>query len=256
MPQVGPDDRFRFHDLGDEMLVAVVRNAVAAESAESLAGAPWWRRIWIRVRMKREVERRLAELRRDGKDRVDEPRGAPEARETWSPGGEPCEPGVPTTREILALRTLERSVDERWVAWAVEMLVQGHDSPSLRILAGERAPYESPEIWALTDRVVGELGLTPMKDPQEAGLALAVLRARQVVERELSPAQAVADLKDLCIELGMVEELMDFYLLHFALDDLREEVVQFYWQGAERGNIVELIEERCRQFLEEREDAG
>jgi hypothetical protein len=65
----------------------------------------------------------------------------------------------PSTKEILAYRTPNRVVDERWVDWAVSMLEQGYDTPHLRVLAGESPPFNQFEMVALADRAFEELGL-------------------------------------------------------------------------------------------------
>ena len=47
---------------------------------------------------------------------------------------------------------------------------------------------------------------------------------------------------------------MDFYLLHYALDDLRHEDVQWYWPDADKSNIHSIIDERSRRWLAEHPD--
>jgi hypothetical protein len=68
---------------------------------------------------------------------------------------------VPSTKEILAWRALNRSVDESWVDWAVSMLQAGHDTLHLAILAGEAEPFNQFEMTAIVDKALAGLGLGP-----------------------------------------------------------------------------------------------
>ena len=49
----------------------------------------------------------------------------------------------------------------------------------------------------------------------------------------------------------MPQDLMDFYLLHHAFEDLRHDKVQWYWEGADRSNIAGIIDDHCRNWLKE-----
>ncbi len=186
------------------------------------------------------------------------PRGA------WQYGGpRPVEhdnqrPDVsaPTTAEILALRKLERAPDQRWLEWAIELLVEGFDSRTLRLLAGETSPFQTFEIWAMTDRAIVELDLVPFAGKLEAAFALTSAQARLVLDGETTQEAGLSEITQLCIELDYPRALMDFYLLHHTLDDLGHDEVQWYWPGASRSNIQQLIEERCRSWLEEHGDNG
>ena len=42
---------------------------------------------------------------------------------------------------------------------------------------------------------------------------------------------------------------MDFYLLYFAKDDLLESDIQWYWDGANRENIDEIIDIEFKKWL-------
>jgi hypothetical protein len=66
--------------------------------------------------------------------------------------------GVPSTKEILAWRVLNRSVNESWIDWAVSMLQAGHDTLHLAILAGATEPFNQFEMIAIVDKALAELG--------------------------------------------------------------------------------------------------
>jgi hypothetical protein len=56
-------------------------------------------------------------------------------------------------------------------------------------------------------------------------------------------------LKDLCNETGMNEELIKFYLLYFAISDLEQQGVQWYWKGADRSNIEQIVDDFSKAWL-------
>src|SRR5206468_5361865 len=61
---------------------------------------------------------------------------------------------LPTLKQLLAERALARTPTDAWVEWAVDQLMRGQDTPHLRILAGERAPFNAFEMYALFDTVL------------------------------------------------------------------------------------------------------
>ena len=63
-----------------------------------------------------------------------------------------------STYEILAWRTLDRGIDDKWVDWAIEMLSSGFETEHLIILAGELKPYNQFYLKELTSKVFKELG--------------------------------------------------------------------------------------------------
>jgi hypothetical protein len=172
---------------------------------------------------------------------------------------EPTEPlpdDAPATEEIVALRGLGQTPDERWVAWAVRMLEEGRDSRSLRILAGETGPFSSFELLPLVDRAFDELGIAQHPDATAAGIALARVRARQMLDRRLSQEDGLAELARLHEELDARCPLDDFYLLYHALDDLRYGESQCYWPEGDHGTMAEVIDSECRRWLEEHGETG
>ena len=50
-------------------------------------------------------------------------------------------------------------------------------------------------------------------------------------------------------EAVLKEDIYDFYLPRWAFDDLQASEVQFYWDGATRDNIQEIVMTRCREWL-------
>jgi len=129
------------------------------------------------------------------------------------------EPIAPSLRRLLAERALDKPPSEAWVQWAVSQLSAGHDTPHLRILAGESAPFNVGEMSALLDRVLGELGIqAPTRETaiHEDATELAT----RLVETQGEDLEPLRRLRDLCIECKYPKALNDFYLPAFAAEDL------------------------------------
>lgn len=138
------------------------------------------------------------------------------------------------------------------VEWAVEALCRGEDSPNLRILAGLTPPLSSFEVRDYASKALRELEIGI---PQGAEAISAY--ARDLVEEILmSPEMMQTNLQilcDMCIAEDYQEDIYDFYMLRWAYDDLQQEEVQWYWEGADRSNIHEIVLNRCRDWLAEYE---
>jgi hypothetical protein len=48
----------------------------------------------------------------------------------------------------------------------------------------------------------------------------------------------------------MEQEYMGVYLLYFAKDDLNESEIQWYWDGADRTNIDQIIGKVFEDYLD------
>ena len=155
-----------------------------------------------------------------------------------------------TTVEIAAMRKLNRSVDSRWVDWAVDSLVAGHDTPSLRVLAGESAPFNQFEMGSLVDRVLDELQVPLPKTENDAVIVCATPLVKQLASRDVGIASALSALAHLCIERDYLRDLYCFYSLHFAFDDLQVVEYQFYWDGATRENIDDIVTQEAKAWIE------
>ena len=126
----------------------------------------------------------------------------------------------PSTPEVLAWRGLDWVREPRWVDWAVARLLDGWDSPSLRILAGEAPPFDPFEMRQLIDLVLHELDLPYPADPQAAGLQLARELTQQALSEKSTYRRAAIQLEQACIQLGYPAELRQFQDLNCAYDDL------------------------------------
>ncbi len=147
---------------------------------------------------------------------------------------------VESTPEILALKVLNRNFDMRWIQWALKMIKAGFETEYLLILAGESEPFNHFEMTDLTNQVFRELNFDYTNKSIIINnyvcylIDLSLKGKKEVIE-------ILRELKDLYVELDMDGRLSDFYLLYFAKDDLSESEHQWYWEGADRSNIDEII---------------
>lgn len=147
---------------------------------------------------------------------------------------------IESTTEILALKALNRSVDEKWVDWAVDMLMAGFETEHLAILAGESKPFNQFQLRSLIDKVLDELHL----DYSDRDLVIknyTCYLIDRVLSKKLEIFNALNILKDICIELDNDESLFDFYLFYFAKEDLLYSDNQWYLDGATKENIDSVI---------------
>jgi hypothetical protein len=160
-----------------------------------------------------------------------------------------------TTSEVLLYRALDLPVDKNWVDWALTMLEAGHDTPHLRILAGELPPFNQFELLPIVDRTLEELGL----DWSNRKIALENFTAElleRMLRKEIASSDALAILNDMYLEFMHLEFndeglVRDFYLLYWAQGDLLHADTQYYWPDTDRSNIEERIREQARSWIEE-----
>lgn len=155
---------------------------------------------------------------------------------------------LPTTRAIRAWRALDEPPDQRWVEWAVRLLQEGVDTPTLRILAGLSDPLDRGEATRILDRVLLELNLPPL---ERQGAIRAYVS--ELLEELLSDPQRVGgvldELRRMCLENDHDRTLMPFYLLAHARSDLQAQNMQHYWAGADRTNIDAIVREEAQRWL-------
>lgn len=149
---------------------------------------------------------------------------------------------VKSTSEILAFKVLNRSVDNVWVNWAVEMLIAGYDSENLLYLAGENEKTNQFELQNIANKALTELNLDFSNEEMVINNYVCYL-IDQAISKERSYESVLENLKNLCIELDYASYLYDFYSLFYAQEDLKFDTHQWYWDNADRENINQIIED-------------
>jgi hypothetical protein len=128
------------------------------------------------------------------------------------------------------------------------MIEAGYESEHLYILAGISKPYNQFELQLLTDKVLEELNLFNGNNELVIRNYVYYLVSKCVNQPE-GYTNTLWELKDICINMDYKREYMDFYLLYYAKADLTTSEVQWYWDGANRENIDQIIKERFQRWL-------
>ena len=149
---------------------------------------------------------------------------------------------VKSTVEILAFKVLNRTINVAWVDWALDMMTVGFDTEHLRILAGEREPFNQFQMQDLTNKVLDELHLN-YSDKDKAINNYVCYLIDKALSDETQTLNVLNSLKNLCIELDYKKSLYDFYLLYFTKLDLLDSENQWYWEGADKNNIDKIIKD-------------
>jgi hypothetical protein len=143
---------------------------------------------------------------------------------------------------VLGLRSSQECVD-----WAVNAIVDGFDSPSLRILAACQPPFDWIEIERLWRKSFSELDIKPIADGDKIPQFIAAVIRRTLGQNALQ-RQALRDFCVLYLE-RFDNCLKDFYLLHNELEDLDIGEGRWFWQRANARYMHKKIEKYFRDWL-------
>ncbi|WP_199136581.1 hypothetical protein [Pedobacter sp. ASV12] len=155
-----------------------------------------------------------------------------------------------STYAILTYKSLNHSINEEWVQWAIEMLMSGFDTEHLIILAGESAPFNQFEMRTLTDKVLQELALD-YNDKHQIAYGYSSYLILEALKGKIKYKKVLDILNDLYEDLNHDKRLQQFFLLYWAMSDLQYSDVQWYVDGINKENIHEEITRYFKQWLEE-----
>lgn len=155
----------------------------------------------------------------------------------------------PSTTEITANYVLHERLDQDVVDWAVQMLLDGFDSDSLRILAGESEPFSYYELRPLFERCLRELKIPLPKDQQDALVHLIPLKLKSYLRGEADYRECIRELKQYYDYTEVTSGMQTLYLLNWAASDLEYEEYSHYWDGATRENIDQIIRTEVEKWL-------
>ncbi|GAO43343.1 hypothetical protein [Flavihumibacter petaseus] len=160
---------------------------------------------------------------------------------------------VLSTYKILKAKAFNENIDETWVDWALEMMEAGYQSDNLYILAGKTKPFNQFELHELTRNVLEDLGFTYAdKDTVLKNYVYYLIISS--VDHPETYCKTLRELKNICQDLDLESAYMDFYLLYYAKDDLIVDEVQWYWDGANRQNIDQIIKDHFKKWMKEFEE--
>jgi hypothetical protein len=153
-----------------------------------------------------------------------------------------------STAMILARRCLNERLGKEAATWAVTQLELGFDGKYLRQLAGilgDENPFELDELF---DQCVREQNLQRPK-PESLVILYAQERCLQFQQGMISRAYLLSRLFELCAKHDMRRELMPFYLLDCASDDLQRQELSYYYRGVTRHNFDRVLQDEIRKLM-------
>jgi hypothetical protein len=157
---------------------------------------------------------------------------------------------VKSTAQVLAFKVLNRPITIEWIDWALEMMMAGFDTEHLAMLAGEREPFDEFHMQDLTDKVLRELQLDFTDKDMTINHYVSYLIDKALSE-ELDTLKVLRIFKNLAEEIGNNIALNEFYQLYYAKQDLMADDYQYYWPGANKNNIDQIIRNRFFQWKTE-----
>jgi len=150
------------------------------------------------------------------------------------------------------MHALDHPLDEECVGWAVSELVAGRDSPGLRVLAGEAAPFDKFEMASLVDRTLEQLRIARFACAEEAAAALTFELVRQITAGESDPGDVLFRIHRFFHEPYAPNDLGELVDLYWARLDLIVEGADFSWYRTDctPQTIDAVILEECARWME------
>lgn len=137
-----------------------------------------------------------------------------------------------------------------YVDWAGEMLVQGYDSYSLRILAGLERSATTFEAEDYFRRAAKELGLR-VPEPGAAVRAYACEIARSIVDGQVTARDGVRALYRVCLATEYERDYLIWLQLDDALDSLLSGQYAYTYESATLENFDEVAKQEAEKFIVE-----
>ena len=136
-----------------------------------------------------------------------------------------------------------------YIDWAVEKLVEGSDSPDLRLLSGLDATSSLFEAELHFAKAIKQLGIL---EPDRAGKlrAYGVLLARLILDGVISPRAGVYTLYRICVLLDYPKEFMVWLELDDAYEDIKAGLHPYSYQSTTAENCESIVRLEAEKFLE------
>lgn len=156
------------------------------------------------------------------------------------------------TYKVVAISEIPNFDTDECVDWATEMIFLGYDTPSLLILAGLNKPTNYFEVVDYLPTVFASLNLAQKFDDE------ATLSYCSYYIQKISNSDNIKDnltvISKFCQAKDYKKLIFDFYLLHWAWDDIDygNEYTP-YWENANRKNIEKIVVETAQKWIAENE---
>ncbi len=142
---------------------------------------------------------------------------------------------------------------DKCVDWALEMLYLGHETPSLLIIAGLSKPTNYFETVDYLKAALDELHLKT-KTGNEGVLSYSSYFIEQIA-KGINVKHNLASVYSYCQSRDYEKNIYDFYLLHWAWDDLDYgNEVQSYWPDAVKENIESIVISTADKWVKENQN--
>lgn len=153
------------------------------------------------------------------------------------------------TYKIAGLSEIQFLDSDEFIDWACEMLELGYESESLFMLASVQKPTNFYESSPLVKSAFGELGLI-LRTGRDAVLSYSYMFVKDLACGK-ETKRNLAELAKFCIRMHYQKDIFSFYLLHFELEDIQENVVcGNYWKTATPENIQATIRIVAKEWIE------
>jgi len=117
------------------------------------------------------------------------------------------------------------------------------------MLASFSKPVDSREIKPYVSAVLKDLNLVE-NEGNDAVISKIKYHLVEIIHGHAIRSN-LKEIYNICIQNGYRDDLMKFYLLYNAWDELDSMDVNFYYDGATKSNIEEIIKENATNWLDE-----
>jgi hypothetical protein len=158
-----------------------------------------------------------------------------------------------STKAIFGKRAVQNIFAEDYIDWAGEMLVQGYDSPRLRILAGLDRQGSVFEVEEYFLHSINELTIIE-PESKAAVRAYACEIAQQIINGQLTAQQGVRALYQVYRNTEYDSDYVIWLELDDALDSLLAGVFPYSYQSATVENFDTIVKQEAERFITEMEN--
>lgn len=155
-------------------------------------------------------------------------------------------------QDISKLIQSHKAVDhfdyELAVNWALDLIKQGRETDNVLMLASFSKPIDRFEIRHYVTAVLHDFKLQELEG-YEAAISKAHYHLAEILN-ENSIRKNLHSLYQLCLENDYEFGLMNFYLLYHGWHELEDIGVNYYYDGAELGNIEEALKKEAGLWIE------
>lgn len=153
----------------------------------------------------------------------------------------------PLTCKVVAYQVLPAFNKDEVVDWAYEMIALGWETEHLLIMAGLTKPVNYFETVVYLETAMGELNLL-LKTGDEGIISYSSYHVKQL-EQGIKIKENLNALSDFVISVDYHSAIYDFYSLYWAWSDLQYDEMQWYWEGATKDNIEQIVVNTAKGWL-------